>query len=755
MPSKRSSQSNRRAQGGGRTANSEPRLQVFKDFNGVNFELANRFDNSVDVDTSDQEYTDQSDLQMNFMFLQNNVSVCSNKTLEARNNIVQIFGNDENDYTGVAFLYGPTLFLAKSDGSIEWTSIDPSIGWDGSSSDSNGDVDVVFPEHIGDQHVDWTSFYVYDNKFIASGRWLDDGRERSSFFINEVDGADYDWHIYGNELYLHEQISSPTTSLSGHATAKGDLSISDSYSNDHPFRVEIAYSYVTLLGPTKISPIYTFYANHPVSEWHAGRYLHIDNSETVDNDEITAIELYYSTGNAMDMLFMGRTDAIDETTHKWSFDWFGYVDATSMWAVANLIAPTSNYSGGPETDHMCCIDGRMYFWGNDRYPERLYIGGNPGNLLSVSSSTGGGFVDIEPGTGKTIHNVLKYKTQSGSSIVTMLCSSPNTTQDQRYNLVEDTVSLSNEQSMRSWTAEQVAGAVGCMSDNGAIVCEDGLYTVNRYGLALTTMTMEYNSQIRTNYVSEVIKQAFVNENGYSWESMLEHSSIIEVDGVIYMALGKHSDDPNELDNVLFCYDIDLKAWWTYTIDVDEPILSLFNFDWKNGPEGIGIITTGHVYLLPTKGMPYDYTSDDETGTKDHPRFLIESGQISTQMPQQGWQYLSQLEFHFDYFVGEMIIHVRAIDMFGRKLDIVKNVSESDTVYNDMVHMRIDQRLMSYVITMEGSAHFRMTHFIARVYTMSNKIGQVWGFDDSISHRSAGSVHPTFKCYNDVRKALFT
>jgi hypothetical protein len=70
-------------------------------------------------------------------------------------------------------------------------------------------------------------------------------------------------------------------------------------------------------------------------------------------------------------------------------------------------------------------------------------------------------------------------------------------------------------------------------------------------------------------------------------------------------------------------------------------------------------------------------------------------------------------------------------------------------------MRIDQRLMSYVITMTGTAQFRLTHWLARVYTLSNKVGQVWGFDDNIAYRSSGSVHPTFKCYNDVRKAIFT
>lgn len=328
----------------------------------------------------------------------------------------------------------------------------------------------------------------------------------------------------------------------------------------------------------------------------------------------------------------------------------------------------------------------------------------------------------------------------------MLCASPNTKKDQRYNLVENSISLSNEQSMKSWQAEQVAGAVGCKSYDGAVVCEDGLYSISRYGLALTTMTMEYNSQIRTNYVSDAIKPVFTDV--IDTESRLANAVLLELDGIIYMAFGADSDEGGRIDNVLFCYDIDLKAWWSYTIDVDDPILNLFHVDWQGQREGIGIVTASKVYMLPT-------TIGDDTSTIPNHPFLIESAQLSTQMPQQGWQYLSQLEFHFDRFVGDATIHVRAIDMFGRKLDIKKVVSEENEMLDYVVHMRIDQRLMSYVITIDGVARFRMSHFIARVYTLSNKIGQVWGFDDSISHRFAGSVHPTFKCYNDVRKAIFT
>ena len=204
--------------------------------------------------------------------------------------------------------------------------------------------------------------------------------------------------------------------------------------------------------------------------------------------------------------------------------------------------------------------------------------------------------------------------------------------------------------------------------------------------------------------------------------------------------------------MIFCYDIDRKAWWTYSFRdlTEQPILNLFHIDWHGQREGIGIVTAKNIYLLPTT------VGDDYDEAPGHVYYTMETGQISTQQPQQQWQWLSQLEFRFDYFIGDMEIRVRMIDMFGRKIDVKKTVSSEDVeLYNHTVHMRIDQRVQSYVISFRGKARFRMTHFIARVYTLSNKVGQVWGFDDSITYRDAGDIQPTFKCYNDVRKAIFT
>ena len=735
MPSKKSSSSSqKRAQGAGRVANSEPRLQVFRDFNGLNFQHSTLYTPAEDasVDTKRDGPGDQTDLQMNFVFLQNNVEVASNKTLESRQDLQEMFFAPEGlSFTGAAHLIGNKLYIAKSDGNVGMADLDERAD---AFVPLEVSTNVPLVNNTESDH-DWSSFEFCDNKLIAMS-------EQGEIWTSDM-------HAYtAIELSNARTVPSPMFDMFSLLSNKGDLQVVQFGGDDaYPFRVTIAMTYVNRFGPTEISPNTVFYANHPPAEWHAGRYLNIAGTVPPGYD-IKAVELYYTTDNAMSMIFLGRAEVMpsndEEIGGTWSYDWYGYVDATSMWTVANLIAPTENYTKGVHASKACIVDGRMYFWGDSNEPQRLYIGGNPGNLLSISPGTGGGFVDIEPGTGQEIRHVCKYKTQSGNSIVTMLCDSQNSRKEQRFNLVENSISLSNEQSMKSWQAEQVAGALGCKSYDGAVVCADGLYSVSRYGLALTTMTMEYNSQIRANYVSEAIKPVFTD--AADMDSRLSNAILIEVDGILYMALGTSSDQQGNLDSVIFCYDIDRKAWWTYTLTVDSPILNMFHVDWQDAREGIGIVTQNSIYLLPTT------VSDDLDDMPSH-RFLIQSAQISTQMPQQGWQYLSQMEFHFDYFYGDAEIEVRMDDMFGRRITVRKSLSERSLLHDFTVRMRIDQRVMSYTVTIKGKARFRLTHYIARVYTLSNKIGMAHGFDDSVSHRSSGSERPAFKCYNDIRKAI--
>lgn len=703
------SSSKKRAQGGGRTSNSEPRMQVFRQFGGCNFQLSPH-----DFTLGKDSHEEQSDLQMNYVVVQNNACITTNKTIETRNNIVTLFTAPDGDaFTDACLLVGDELFVGMESGLLKYGNID------------NGRLDniVLINNSDGQPSHHWRALAYADDKLIGT-------TEENQLWTGEVSQ-----HMISNTRRVPDpDVLVFADNLSG----KGGLTISETEDDDHPYRVAVAYTYINKYGPTAHSDQLVFWASHPVDEWHGGRFLQI-SGEAPTGYNIEAVEFYYTVGNASSLLFAGRTDFESLDGGPWAFSWYGYLDATNMWPIANLIAPTENYTEGVNASHVTCIDSRMYFWGDSQEPQRLYIGGNSGNLFSVSPGTGGGFVDVEPGSGQEVRVVTKYKTQSGNSIVTILCDSKNTSMEQRFNLVENSISLSNEQSMRSWQAEQVAGAVGCKSYNGAVVCEDGLYSVSRYGLALTTMTMEYNSQIRTNYVSDPIKPAFLDRN----RNLLGNSAVIECDGVIYLAFGR---DESTLDNILFCYDIDLKAWWTTSLDIDEPILNMLHIDYEGSREGIGIVTASHIYLLPlTKDDPIDSDADFVT--------TIQTGELSTVQPQQNWFYLSQMEFRFDYFVGSVQVVLDGIDQFGRHVRTEKAISHDDPVYDLAEYMRIDLRLRSYQIRITGTARFRLTHFIAKLYLMSAKQGIVWGFDDSQTFRTAGDIHPTFLDYNDVKRAI--
>lgn len=705
----------KRSQGGGRTANSEPRMQVFRDFGGCNFQLSPReFTLGKEVDQ------EQSDLQMNYVTVQNNVCIADNKSLETRNNVVKLFDAPSGrTFTDTCILVNDELYIGLDNGDLAYGSV-----WrtqDGMSGR------VTLNNQTSTAHH-WKSFERVDNKLVGM----------------TAEGQMWTGDLGSHTMANAKKVPDPSAPTMSNVSRRGQLQVSASLTEDCPYRVMVAYAYINKYGPTVCSDPFTFYASVPVEEWNTGSYVNVHGS-VPQNYGVTAVEVYYSVGNASSLQFAGRTEVRSgETT--WSFNWFGYLDATAMWPVANLIAPTENVTEGVKASHVKCIDSRLYFWGDVRNagsatsePQRLWIGGNPGNLFSISPGTGGGFVDVEPGGGLSIRVVDKYKTQSGNSIVTMLCDSNNSTKEQRFNLVENSVTISNEQSMKSWQAEQVAGAVGCKSFRGGIVCEDGLYSVSRYGLALTTMTMEYNSQIRTNYVSDPIKPAFTDKGGY----LLENATVLECDGVLYLAFGTGVDT---VDNMMFCYDINGKAWWTETIDIDEPIVNLVHIDYEYAREGIGVVTPNHVYLMPL-------TQNDPPELEASYLFTIQTGELSTTQPQQNWFYLSQLEFCFDHILGDFKVELLGIDQFGRRVEVVKTFSHDEPEFNVSEFMRVDLRLRSYQLRMTGCARFRMSHFIAKLYTMSSKQGLVWGFDDSMSYRSFGDIHPTFKDYNDIKRAV--
>jgi hypothetical protein len=535
----------------------------------------------------------------------------------------------------------------------------------------------------------------------------------------------------------------------GNLTAWGTgLSIHDDGTDlaNHPYRVSISYTLINQFGPTLPSNALTFYASKPPNLWTTSSFVLVSvsalNAAAVpDGYHINAVELYFTDGDHQEPAFLGRVNLPADTgsSKAWSFNWTGYQTDTSMWTIANLTPPTVNYTNGVPASKMAVLDGQLYFWENSTYPYRIWIGGIPGNRFSVSPGTGGGFVDVEPGVGTEVRKVLKFKTQQGAAIVTALCDNVNSQREARFNLVESSISISDEQSIKGWMAEEIAGTVGCKSSNGAVAAGDGLYAVSRYGLAITTLTMEYNSQLQIMYVSDPIAPVFLKQHGHQ----LDASVLFEANGVLYMTFGK---EDVSLDNIIFCYDIALKAWWTYTLDTDTPILNMIGIDYEGTREGIGIITADAVYLLPT-------TIDEALTVAAEYEVLIESGELTTMQPIQAMHHLAQLEFRFDYFIGDMNITVTMIDQFGRTIEAIRNIHHDTLQHQLAEYIRIDQVVESYKIVMSGHAKMRLTHFLAKLYPKSNRIGMSWGFDSQQSHSSAGSIHRTFASYNDVREAI--
>jgi hypothetical protein len=705
---------------------SEPRVMVFSKFAGCDFSLSPR-----DFTTTyAEDVEDQSDLMATYMALQNNAAIVGMGTIETRQNLVELFEAPAGrTLTGVATLISDRLYVACDDDTVHHGLLpdEPAYPYPPSADLGNLDsvVTITDVDRSGSEDNEWTFLGYADDKLVGmtAGRQLWTGTTGSPLL----------------ELKNARVVPTPTALTLADLTAVG-MTISDTYgATTNKFRIALSYTYLNRFGPTLPSTTYVFYASKPPNEWNTTTYVTISQSAP-DGYEISAAELYYATGENVSKAFLARVDIGADTNFSkpWSYDWQGYLIDTAQWSIANLAPPTENYTGGVPASMMRVIDSQLYFWGGS-IPHRVWIGGNVGNRFSVSTGTGGGYVDVEPGTGTVVSDVLKFKTQQGASIVTMLADNPNSSREHRFNLVESNIQLSDEQSVKGWQSEKIAGTVGCKSQRGAVVGGDGLYAVSRYGLALTTLTMEYNSQLQVQYVSEPISPVFLRQYG----GQLESAVLFSVAGILYLTFGSQDGD---LDNVIFCYDAEAKAWWSYTIDLDEPILNMIHIDHEHHREGIGIITANRVYLLPT-------TRDDDLDTLPTQSVLIESAELSSVQPMQAMNYLSQLEFRFDYFIGTCDIHVQMIDQFGRDLKVTKHVDHSTVQYQLSEYLRVDAVVESFKVVITGPAKFRMTHFLAKAYPKSNRVGMVWGFDTRASYRSSGSLHHTFVDYNDVKNAI--
>lgn len=825
---------------------SEPRLQVFSGWQGVNFAQAPLdWEPNEPIGPHNQR---QNDLKPNFFHVQNNAITVDNLTIETRMDSEIIGkcptadsqGNPvEYEFTGVACMYHRWLFCVIREHKeaqdtfvdrIVWRSINGELN-DGTINSEvdpdNGNWNLL-PLNDIDVGVDPAGYEIceigyFEKRFLAT-TLHDNDNPNESQYTGEFFTATLE---YKKVVVTNSQgiiVESDTLELGELKSVKYVPNPSVAYKDtvQEPYKsapvlnpigmnvvspensealVEFSYAWVNEFGSTIASSTSSVNVDVAPQSWNALKYMKISKAfPTKDIDDtdfpagssfvkkygIKGVDVYFTVEGYQTKSFAIHVD-VAPTDTKWSANFLGGLQDISQWSNVILEEPKENTSKGVRASHFSNHDSRLYFWGDPENPYRLYIGGIPGKELSVARGHGGAFVDIEPGTGLEVKGTAKWKTSSGANIITIMCGNPNTNMIKRFNLVETNLTVTNEISSKGYMYEEVSNVVGCNSRWGYGVYADGLYAINRYGLMLTTMAMEYNNQMRIQSISDVIKPIFSERLGHR----LDDARMVCIDNVIYIVLSEEHNpgEPTVLDQVVLCYDLGLKAWYTITSDEifpdtkhsgsGEVILHALPIDSQEHAEGLGLITNKTVILYPNTGIQ-DIVA---------PNFnvLVETGELMGKQPKQMTMYLCQLELRFDYFIGNAKVIVEGIDYYGRPVTVVKELNSRinpGTNYNgDTINpdddgvtrnrnlmrdytewIRVDKLMESYRIRIIGKARFRLNSINAKVYVQDDKIGLPYGFDSHVYYQNRyGNEHLGYTNddnhwlmdYNNLRRTLLT
>lgn len=785
---------------------SEPRVLSFRGWKGVNYADTQLTWNPLETG---KDMFRQTDLPANFLLVQNNLVTSPLLGVETRFDSIDIGDVPENrKFTGVSGVYKHWLFcvarligdetfsdniyyrdLLEEDTST-WVKITTKIG---SDEDPSG------------YSIDEIGFF--EGNLVATARHDNEGMLLLANLSTENNDSGVkilgvDWENPGQTLedtiVDTPRIEDPSYAVTLEAVGMEywkpeEHSPGEEIPDKSPVRIEVCFCYTNRLGSTLTNSdanqgrqdemISTMYVELSPALWTTKRYVKISGEHLglLPGTSASGVDIYARELENIDWVFVGHVDIIpgnweDENTHekigtKWEYNWYGNMSDISQWLNSQLMVPTENTTHGPDATHFECHDSRVYYWGMPTKPYRLWIGGNPGAEFSVARGLGGAWIDIEPGSGYDIKGTAKWKTASGANIVTIMCGNRNTTKVKRFNLVETNLSITNEVTYKSYMYEEVSNVVGCNSRWGYGVFADGLYSLSRYGLVLTTMAMEYNNQMRNQSVSEAIKPIFSERLG----KRLRDGRLVYIDGVIYIALSEekqHDGEPISLDNVILCYDTDLQAWYTFTHDEvysgvqgDDPDLlhHILAIDSDEFIEGLGAVTDTQVRLYPTTGM--------QEATVPEFQIILESGELMPKMPMQAFNYIQQLEFRFDYLVGDpydpATILIEGVDYYGRQFTIEKKINIKSRGYHglegeqrDYVEwVRVEKLVESLRIRIKGKVRFRLTHINARIYTQSDRIATPYGFDASDRyynrHRGETKIHHYINDYDNLRRALVT
>lgn len=819
---------------------SEPKVLALAGWNGVNFQNASP--DSLPSDWFDGGEKDtQTNMKPKNLMIQNNVITTSDLSLETRPTQIPVWTLGEyEEFTGVAKLIGKHLYASIVKLNVvngETKSYTEKLlckKIDASPNPTYGADEVKGAKwSLTKNEYDSKNFHISDIQLVnhKGDRTLlviDDvyGKEKTE--VPDDDTEPYQWiprpssgdysplrymtinddgsYTTNKSLMLIKQVLDPSTALNDSFTVengKPDKPVICTDKDTVVSTIVVTFCYTNSFGST------TYFKDPPTNNGNqtaiklskplqkfdydyflkisgtvgSEHYVYNKKTEEYESGLPDGVNVYFTVNDNAYPVFAGHTKVKDDGS--WALPYYGSFQNTGDWEIYNTTLPVQNTTGGCRCRYAKQIDGRIYFYGDRLFPERIYIGGNAGNELSYDIGLGGAYIDIEPGIGTEIKAVHKFKTASGASIVTALTTNVNTGLTQRFNIVENSVSVTDSISTKMYSSEQVANVVGTTSFHGSGVFWDGMYYIDRYGLRLTTQQMEYASQLMSRNVSEPIKPVFLDR----LSSSIDNAYVLFIDGIIYLSLAMN-DGVDDANNVIFCYDVETKSWYTYNI-VDSnnqgvPILSLITIDYYtksnlnndhpivDGSEGLGIVTEKAIYMIPTAGRDLGvfqtkYTEDISNDKKDqNPSFVdminhpfIETSDVSFSIPPQGWCYLRQIEVNFDWFIGELDLIVEGYDIYGRAIKCTKHISQPKTVYNFQEWIMIGHKMRTWKVALKNSgnerASFRLINILNKLYTYSKKVGIQYGFDSfstfRTQHGEQKNLHTSIDSYNNLARYL--
>lgn len=182
----------------------------------------------------------------------------------------------------------------------------------------------------------------------------------------------------------------------------------------------------------------------------------------------------------------------------------------------NTIAPmpTANGTDGPTVKYATVINGRLWAWGSQDEPYKIFYGGNYQHELDFSTAFGSGWFILGNGTTEVPSVVWNFRSGQGDPQIKVLTKGLNGS-GKRYTVTPQTISL-GDQSTTFWQASEDYGFTGSEGPDGLIVYGDSTYYPSRDGFKTTGTKPQLQNLLSTDGVSDTIINTLAQIN---WNAM--------------------------------------------------------------------------------------------------------------------------------------------------------------------------------------------------------------------------------------------